>query len=252
MDIDRPNDAALIRITGNDAGRFFAVKSYDSDGNSIDLLVNTTDPYDGILPLDFMQDEYTTRLEISAAGAWEIEILPLSSGRVLEGPNSIEGAGSDVIFLSGDSQDLATITGNAAERYFGVQGYNGGRNTLVNTTDAYEGTVLLHQDTLVLVVSAEGAWEIQILPLASARILEVPGVIGGSGDDIIILTGGTPDTATITGNAAERHFAVFGYNNGRDLIVNTTDPYEGTVMLHPDTLLLEIKATGPWSVEVAE
>ena len=85
--------------------------------------------------------------------------------------------------------------------------------------------------------------------MTTARILEVPGEITGNGDDVIVLSGGTPDTADITGNAASRFFAVIAHDvSSRDLLVNTTDPYEGTVILDPDALVIEVTAADGWSI----
>lgn len=75
-------------------------------------MVNTTDPYDGIVPLDFMADEHAARFEVKAHGDWTIEILPLSTARVLVVPGSIDGKGDDVILLTGSKPDTAIIKGN--------------------------------------------------------------------------------------------------------------------------------------------
>ena len=69
---------------------------------------------------------------------------------------------------------------------------------------------------------------------------------------MIILRGGTPDLANVTGNEASRHFSIWGYGSNPDLLVNTSDPYEGTVILEEDTVVLEINAVGPWSIQVTK
>lgn len=163
VDVDRPDDPSIIHITGNAASRHFAVRSYGNDGQRLDLLVNTTSPYDGRKPLDFLVGEHATRFEVSATGPWTISILPLTAAQVLRVPGSIEGRGDDVVFLIGDTPDLATIVGNDSSRHFAVRGYGSGRpRLLVNTTDAYQGTVSLDADTLILVISAAGDWTIDV------------------------------------------------------------------------------------------
>jgi outer membrane lipoprotein SlyB len=62
--------------------------------------------------------------------------------------------------LTGDAPSRATITGNAAGRYFGVRGYGSFSELLVNTTDPYEGTVRVDGSTMIIVVQAEGEWTI--------------------------------------------------------------------------------------------
>lgn len=79
----------------------------------------------------------------------------------------------------------------------------------------------------------------------------------GTGDDVINID--TPSDGTlwvlyVKGNAEGRHFAVTGYTDQRkytELFVNTTDPYEGTVIdATQKTKKLEITASGDWQIEV--
>jgi hypothetical protein len=101
VDFENPFDIAIVKITGNSAGRYFGVKNYGSDGTNYNLLVNTTDPYEGIRPLDFYDSEHTTRFEITAVGEWTIEILPITEARTLSVPGEIEGFGDEVVIING-------------------------------------------------------------------------------------------------------------------------------------------------------
>ena len=154
-------EIAIVHITGNAASRFFAVINYDDSGNKIDVLVNTTDPYDGIRPLDFGENR-TVRFEVQAIGDWKIEVLPFSMAHTLNVPGVITGNGDDVILLASGTPDLATVKGNEASRFFAVIGYGHGKDVLVNTTEPYQGTVILKPDTLVLEVQANGKWSIDL------------------------------------------------------------------------------------------
>ena len=162
VDFDNPFDIAIVKITGNAAGRYFGVKNFGPDGSQYSLLVNTTDPYEGIRPLDFFDNELTTRFEITAVGEWKIEILSITEARTLEVPGEIEGSGDDVILLTGSEPDIATIKGNASSRYFGVIGYHARRDLLVNTTDPYNGRVNLNRNTLVLEIVSVDDWSIVV------------------------------------------------------------------------------------------
>jgi hypothetical protein len=71
--------------------------------------------------------------------------------------------------------------------------------------------------------------------------------IEGTGDDVIIIDG-EPDIAQISGNADGRYFGVIGYSNRSNLLVNTTDPYDGRVIVARDTILVEVEAVGSWSI----
>jgi hypothetical protein len=73
----------------------------------------------------------------------------------------------------------------------------------------------------------------------------------GIGDSVFLIEGGTPDVANISGNTAASFFGVTGYAlNGIDSLVLTTDPYEGTVVMNPETIMIEVQAQGDWSIEI--
>ena len=165
LDIESPVWLVTLHIVGNAGGQHFAVTSYDKNGEYIDLLVNTTDPYDGYRPIGLLDQSTVTRLEITGGGEWRLEALPLElsrEGHVLMVPGTYEGTSDDVVFIGQNLPDKATIRGNQASAHFGVIGHNGGWDLLVNTTDPYDGTVLLHIDTYALEITAEGAWSIAV------------------------------------------------------------------------------------------
>lgn len=165
---DGVGEAAIAHITGNSSSRHFAVKAYDAHQNYLDLLVNTTDAYDGIVLLD----ADTAEFEISATGAWEIEIRPLVNARSVGVNDSIEitdyngaisGKNDEIILVVSDQDStLVTINGNSQSRHFAVKGYgDSDYDLMVNTTDVYEGTVRLPKGQfVVLEITAVGEWEI--------------------------------------------------------------------------------------------
>lgn len=166
VDLDRAAAPGVLHITGNAAARYFGVTSLDADGNTIDLLVNTSDPYEGYRPIDFREGPAAKRLQIKAEGAWSITCVPLAAeymeGFVLEVPGTHEGKGDEVLLLAGAEADLATISGNADARYFGVIAYSSSISLLINTTDPYEGTVAMPRRALALEIRAEGPWTISL------------------------------------------------------------------------------------------
>jgi hypothetical protein len=147
---------------------------------------------------------------------------------------------------------LVTVTGNDASRYFGVQGIDGDGDTLVNTTDPYSGTVLMDTDsgnTTQLQVTAVGPWNITISELQSATPLN-PGVNAGVGDSVLLYQG-SRGVAAITGNAAGRYFGVSVYTSTeRDSLVNTTDPYTGSVPMPAGPALIAVTGEGDWTINV--
>lgn len=152
----------VANIDGNKDKRFFSVKSYDSGGNYIDLLVNTGEIYYGCVPLDLPIGTITTMLEIKAEGKWQIIVLPISMTEHIDIGVKRSYPCDNVLWINGEAK-TAKIIGNYGSNFFSVIAYDKYGNyskLLVNTDDIYSGTVLLPKDTLLLKVSATGNWSI--------------------------------------------------------------------------------------------
>lgn len=163
VDIDKWDGPAIIVIDANASSRHFALTNYDANNNPIDLLVNTTDPYTGIRPLDWRDGEDTHRLEITATGDWIITILPVSSMAVLEVPGKFEGNGDFVFQLAGQPADLAIIVGNQDSRHFAVLTYSTeGIDLLENTTEPVDNKYMMDGGVFAIEVKATGPWSIEI------------------------------------------------------------------------------------------
>lgn len=162
VEVDKPHDAMIAHITGNSCGRHFSIWSIDANNEELNLLVNTTDPYEGTVALDFFESEWTRRFEIDSSCGWEISVMPLLMARKLEVPGTATGSGDDIIVLTGGTPDLAFITGNSTSRHFAVWGYGTASDLLVNTTDPYDGAVLIDSGIAVLEISAEDDWRIEV------------------------------------------------------------------------------------------
>ena len=132
---------------------------------------------------------------------------------------------------------------------------------LVNTIGKYEGTrpldFLSDEQTARFQIEGRGQWEIQILPFEQIRRVDIPGTFDGKGDDVIYMKGtGRPDLLKVDAGQAKNNFVIWGYGNGRDLLVNDIAPYSGTVIVASSlptsngALVLVIEAEGSWSIEV--
>jgi hypothetical protein len=176
-------------------------------------------------------------------------------------PIVLEGAGDSVVSVEKwGGPAIAYIRGNQAGGHFAVTSLdinNEVLDLLVNTVDPYEGARPIDfegEQTTRFEVQASGDWRIEIRPVSMGHALVVPGSAEGSGDEVLVLLAleVTPDTAIIQGNEAGSHFAVIGYGDQGwpDLLVNTVDPYAGTVAVEGGTTVLAIQAVGGWSVEV--
>jgi hypothetical protein len=89
-----------------------------------------------------------------------------------------------------------------------------------------------------------------LLPLSEVRRVSAPGTFTGYGDDVVLLTGGTPDLLKVDATAAKGNFAIWTYGSARDLVVNEIAPYTGTVLVGSDSDILVISAERAWSIEV--
>ena len=159
VQITPPEGKYVFRITGNQEGRHFSVKAYDSFAEYIDLLVNTTSQYSGVT---YDPTQSTAMLEISATGDWTIELVSIYTMDALISGNSISGEGDAVLQVFAPVL-TADIQGNDASAHFSVKSYDmdgGYLDLLVNTTDPYSGTVMMGLDVSTLVISAEGPWTI--------------------------------------------------------------------------------------------
>lgn len=155
LEITPPEGIYVFHITGNAEGRHFSVISYDSNGNYGELLVNTTEKYDGIT---IEPAQSAAMLEISASGAWTVELLSMYSLQTVTVGNTITGTG-DSVFITYNPGKTAKITGNAGGHYFGVHAYGAtSTDLLVNTTDPYEGTVMLKSNPILVAVTAVDDW----------------------------------------------------------------------------------------------
>ena len=143
-------------------GDNFAVENYDDQGNQIDLLVNVIGSYKGTVPLDFLENESTTRLQITSSGNWTIELLPLTEVRQETIPSQISGVGDDVVYLNGTTPDLLKVEASSARDNFVVWSYGSDRTLLVNEIAPYTGTVIIPSDTKILVIQATGKWSLDV------------------------------------------------------------------------------------------
>lgn len=166
VEISKPDEGlpALLVINGNREGRHFAVIARDNSGSRIGALVNTTEPYRGIVPVDLPPRTETTLLEINASGNWSVDVYSIGVAQKSDVPSTFEGEGDNVLWVEGDPT-RARIEGNTSSRHFSVIAYDGSGNRLgakVNTTDPYSGTVIIPNETLLLQISAVGGWSVEL------------------------------------------------------------------------------------------
>lgn len=93
-------------------------------------------------------------------------------------------------------------------------------------------------------------------PTATQGPPPTPVALSGSGDSVVDIPDSGPMIAKIKGNDEAGFFAVTALDSANeplDLLVNTTAAYQGVRPLNLDdkqTAKFEIKASGPWSIEL--
>lgn len=149
----------VLYAEGNAEDRYFCIQGYDDNDQLTELFVNTTEPYCGTtIDGNFA----TTQLEITATGEWRIEIRPLIGCDTITVGEPYKSSGDAVLIVSGDAK-TADIYGNARAAYFCVHAIGAGSaDLLVNTTEAYSGTVKCKNNPQFIVVIASDEWGIRL------------------------------------------------------------------------------------------
>jgi hypothetical protein len=171
----------------------------------------------------------------------------------------LEGSGDDVVVLEQPIAIAAIdVTGNAESRYFGIRpimdsGETG--SSLVNTTDPFDGTLLVEatsdESVVGFEISSAGPWTLTIKSVSETPVLTRGETLDGDGAFLVRLEPtDSLTTLTVKGNADGRYFGVRQHGDGSFSVINTTEPYDGTVRLEPGSSLLEINAFGAWSMVI--
>ena len=150
------DDYSYLKVTHTGAG-YFSVKAHYN--NSYDLLVSTTDPYNGGCTLLLPDREYT--LEVNGSGEWKVEAFRIGTAS----KDTFKGAGDIVTPIFIASSDAYEIIANG-KGYFSVKGYygNGRYDLLVSTTDPYSGKVMFKHKGDYCFFAVEGEREFTIKP----------------------------------------------------------------------------------------
>lgn len=150
----KTESASYAHITHEKNGHF-SVKGYYGDDS--DLLINTTDSYDGTTLL-FPNQEY--RFEVSAKGDWTIELYKIGTSST----DSFSGNGDCVTPIFLKTSDVYEITTNGGG-HFSIKGWgNNDYKLLVNTTEEnYSGKVMFNSkdDYAFFEIKANREWEIK-------------------------------------------------------------------------------------------
>ena len=198
------------------------------------------------------QPQEETSAPSAEESAPEPEPEPEPEPFVIPDPVTYSGTGDNVIAIE-PYEDIYVfrIEGNSGANHFAVTSYDENGEylqLLVNTTEPYSGVVVdPSQTTAMMEIKATGDWTITVDSIYSTPAVFTGETISGT-CDTIFMSDGKAKTADISGNYGKNHFAVIAYSDYSDLLVNTTDPYNGTVMVPANAGIYEVKATGDWTI----
>lgn len=172
-------------------------------------------------------------------------------------PIILTGNGDSVVDINKwPSAALMKATYNGSGNFI-VTNYGAAGNQidlLINTIGSYAGQQMIDifddDDTVRFEIKASGPWEIQVLPLGAIRHVVIPGVVQGYGDDVVVLDGPTTDLFKADASQASSNFIVHGLSDTYYLLFNEIAPYSGTSVSKGNTVLIQVKATGSWFIEV--
>jgi hypothetical protein len=185
--------------------------------------------------------------------------MPTATNTPLPQPISFQGTGDsvvDVVKWRGPAILHARHSGYANFAIWNYGEDNQKIDLLVNTIGNYDGYLAVdfldREMTTRFAVTADGPWQLDLLPLESAEIVDVPGTISHAGDYVFWLRSRSKaDLLKAQSSPQMSNFAVYAYSKsgGRDLVINEIAPYSGTVPIAPDTFLVVVTAEGQWTLE---
>ncbi|MBB5870853.1 hypothetical protein F4553_004232 [Allocatelliglobosispora scoriae] len=166
------------------------------------------------------------------------------------------GSGDKVVTLAPLDENylyLATVTHRGSSNIAIVSRDADGQylDLVVNEVGIYTGTspLTMRKYPSKLEIDASGPWTVTVKVAQKATAWSGSG--SGRGNTVLrvpagTLTGPTSITATHTGSA---NFIVQAYGRTSSLLVNDIGRYSGKVVLPDDTVLIEIRASGSWTLK---
>jgi len=159
LKISKGSDPMAVKITHVGSSNF-AVTNLSSDGQEIDLLVNTIGNYSGTRLIDALNEQQTAAFKIEADGNWRVTLEPLSMLPVWHGTGTWTGRGDNIVLIGSGSfagLDSVKIT-NSGQGNFVVTAYGDTVDLLVNEIGNYSGEQLMPDGTVLLEIQSDGTW----------------------------------------------------------------------------------------------
>jgi hypothetical protein len=133
----------------------FVVQSIGEDGDDLDLLVNEIGSYSGVRLLD--AEGTPKALKVEADGRWTMTVKVALKAPVWDG--NATGRGDAVLRVESAQLDFTTVAlTHRGSSNFVVEAYGDSSDLLVNEIGRYSGETILPDGTVLVAISADGAW----------------------------------------------------------------------------------------------
>lgn len=163
LNIQKGIGEVLVHIVGNSARKDFDVIARDSNKKAIDLLVRTTNPYDGIRKMDVYEGEHTALLDITATGEWEVKIYPFYAIYIAVAPERVDGVGDNILHIEGGPFNIR-ICGIVESGEIGVFAhYSDYSDLLVSSSKSIDETFEVFPDIIFLEILTTERWSIELI-----------------------------------------------------------------------------------------
>jgi hypothetical protein len=171
---------------------------------------------------------------------------------------SFKGKGDHVakFTIPNESAAIARITNSGGEN-FAVESLDSSgslNDLLVNTIGAYRGTVLFDTQagshSVAFKITSTGSWTVTVAPVSDARVWNGASALKGSGDDVVAVVPAISGLVTVNvAYSGADNFAVTAYTSSdSSLLVNTIGKFSGQEQLPDGTIVLDVIASGAWSM----
>lgn len=140
-------------------GGNFSVFALDSSLHRSDILVNVLGKYKGTNLLDG-QGQQTRTLKVQAKGPWTIKIKQVAAAKRVT--THAKGTGDDVLLYTGTS-GVATLDYRGTLNFV-VKYADASSGVLADEVERYRGQVPIKKGPVLIDVSADGAWTLNIAP----------------------------------------------------------------------------------------
>ncbi len=228
---------------------YFGMHTLNRRNKDDDLLFNSTlRDFRGRILVQPPKDR-PLRLRVEADNDWTVLVQPLSVLRRL-GPGPLQGYGPEVVAYTGPVADLDVDFAGDEDGggYFGLWSLEASRlhdlddrDLLVNDTDRLRQTVPIADGPLLLLLEADGSWQLGARPLhvPDQAAAQAAGAYTGSGEKTLTLVNPTPGRPALleyacpgtSGGLGHRLLLVDEYDDEEDLVQGYRHGEHGRTLL---------------------